>query len=427
MALAACQPTLAPAPENGTDPPRTESSDPGGASDPDSHPGGGSPPDSTAPPDTTAPPPDTTTPPTDTTSLDGVLIAAGTPVQSTIDAHPPGTRFVLGSGIHLRQTITARSGDEFVGEPGAIMDGDSATEFAIRGEYQAAGVRVRGLEIRNYTPQPQWAALNGVNTVDWVVLDNHVHHNVGGIRIGQRMHVKGNDVHHNGQTGIMGQGDGALIEDNQVSYNNWLHEYDASYEAGGIKITFSDDVVVRGNHVHRNGGIGIWMDLDNRAPYIEDNLVEANERQGIYIEIGYGGVIRRNRTFGNGFQGLWHHRGGIVVTSSPDVEVYDNVVAGNALGIVASQQNRGSGEFGPHILQNLLVRDNDITMSTGFTGVVRLDDVDDEVFRSRNNRFQGNRYALGTEPTYFRWERQYMTDAQWQAAGHDSAGTFQRD
>lgn len=58
---------------------------------------------------------------------------------------------------------------------------------------------------------------------------------------------------------------------------------------------------------------------------------------------------------------------------------------------------------------------------------MRLDDVDDEVFRSRNNRFVSNRYVLGSEATYFRWERQELTESAWRAAGHDQAGTFRRD
>jgi len=53
-----------------------------------------------------------------------VTILAGTPIQPVVDAHPAGTRFVLGEGVHRAQRITPRPGDVFEGVgPATVLDG----------------------------------------------------------------------------------------------------------------------------------------------------------------------------------------------------------------------------------------------------------------------------------------------------------------
>ncbi len=354
------------------------------------------------------------------------MIAAGQPIQATVDQHPPGTTFVLGRGVHTGQTVLLRGGDVLRGQPGAVLDGDSVTEFAVRGSFKASDVVIEDLEIRNYVPPPQWAAISGVNTRGWTVRRNIIHHNTGGVRLGHGMQVLDNHIHSNAQTGVLGQGDSALIAGNAVYAQNPDSAFDRFVEAGGMKITHSRNVTVRDNHVYENVGVGIWLDLDNVDALIEDNLVENNRNQGIYFEIGYGVVIRNNETAGNGFGGAWFHRGGIVVTSSPDAEIYGNVVRGNAMGIMASQQNRGAGTLGPYLLRNLWVHDNTITMDTGPTGIAVLDVPPDSVFVGRNNRFSGNTYFLGPETRYFRWMGTSRTEAEWQAFGNDVDGVFNR-
>lgn len=53
----------------------------------------------------------------------GVRIEAGRNIQSVVDANPPGTHFVLGSGVHRMQSIRPRTGDRFTGETGAVLNG----------------------------------------------------------------------------------------------------------------------------------------------------------------------------------------------------------------------------------------------------------------------------------------------------------------
>jgi hypothetical protein len=119
------------------------------------------------------------------------------------------------------------------------------------------------------------------------------------------------------------------------------------------------------------------------------------------------------------------------------VEVYGNTVEDNFNGIIAIQQNRGSGAHGPYLVQNLYVHDNRIKQNTpegqgllnAAAGAVQ-DVGDNAIFNTRNNRFQHNTYYLlpaapGTAQG-FQWANGEKSVAQWKALGQDVKGTFNR-
>jgi len=47
----------------------------------------------------------------------------GTNIQSVVAAAPPYTQFILKAGVHRLQTISPKDGDQFIGEPGAVLSG----------------------------------------------------------------------------------------------------------------------------------------------------------------------------------------------------------------------------------------------------------------------------------------------------------------
>jgi parallel beta-helix repeat protein len=204
-----------------------------------------------------------------------------------------------------------------------------------------------------------------------------------------------------------------------VAYNNTLG-YDPGWEAGGLKLTNTIRLTVRANWVHHNSGPGIWTDINNINTLIESNTVEDNDRIGIFHEISYAAVIRGNTVKRNGFGfSVWAWGGGIVIAASPNVEVYGNLLDGNADNIVAIQQYRPDvpSSYGPHEISNLYVHDNQTIVTSGWTGFVQ-DVGDTSYFTSRNNRFLANTYTLTTAPALpFTWNNQELTLAQWQAYG----------
>ena len=54
---------------------------------------------------------------------DVVLIAPGDNIQSIVDAHLPGTSYLLLPGLHRMQSAEPKDGDSFTGELGAVMSG----------------------------------------------------------------------------------------------------------------------------------------------------------------------------------------------------------------------------------------------------------------------------------------------------------------
>lgn len=453
--------------------------------------------------------------PTAPTSDAYVPVQVGDDLQALVDQHPEGTRFLLESGVHRMQSVEAKAGNTFEGEPGAVLNGAkvltdvvregaywvvddqdqearnggecfedrigcslsndlffddvaleqvtrlddlrpetwffdydadriyigsdpdghnveaSVTERAIWG--RVPDVTIRGLVIEKYANRAQFGAVhvlaavweNGIPTAaGWLVEYNEFRLNHGGgLTISDDMRVLNNSFHHNGQIGLGGAGDDAVVQNNEIAYNNTAG-FSYLWEAGGAKFVKTRNLTVRNNVFHHNYGKGLWTDIDNIDTTIEDNHVYENAHQGIYHEISYDAVIRNNLVEKNGFDHPDHVSGaGIFVTASPNVEVYGNTVVNNADGITGMQTARGAGAHGAYELRNLYVHDNLIEMATGTTGIAEFVG-DPSVFFSFNNRFENNTYLLPDDGRYYAWGGRELTAAEWIATGNDETGEW---
>jgi parallel beta-helix repeat protein len=292
-------------------------------------------------------------------------------------------------------------------------------------------VTVRGLTIEKYA-NPAGRGVIGFGAVGtgWVVTDNTIRWNFGaGIKTNSGLRALRNNVHHQGQMGISGSGDNVLVEDNEIAYNNTAG-FTMGWEAGATKFTRTDGLIVRGNYSHDNHGPGLWTDIDNINTLFENNRVEDNDWRGIFHEISYKATIRNNVCRRNGFK-LPNDRpispvdgAGILVSNSPNVEVYGNTVDGNANGIAALESDRGSGKYGVYNVVNLYVHDNTITQPTGRPAGVVQNVGSDAVYNNQNNRYVHNTYDLGSGIRPFRWMDADRTPTEWRGYGLDVTGTF---
>jgi parallel beta-helix repeat protein len=360
-----------------------------------------------------------------------VVVYPGQSIQAAVNGHPTGTTFLLKAGTHKNQRVVPKSGDVFLGEAGTVLDGGGTVPFAFEvGSSYPSNVTVKGLVIQHYAPGTRRGAVNaGDNarrTTGWVVSNCEIRDNVGaGLKFGDQMQVLNNYIHHNDQIGAVGGGDGILFEGNEVAYNNPAWHYQFGFELGGIKFAYTDRLVARGNYVHDNNGPGMWTDFNNINSLIEGNRVVNNAGTGIFHEISYAAVIRNNVATGNGFKKTGLYGGGIMVSASPDVEVYGNTVTGNAMGIGAEQADRSSfpAFYGPHLVKNLYVHDNTVR-TAGQTGIHQIIGTN-SIYTSWNNRFQHNTYTgLAANRAPFFWMNGKKTVSQWKGYGQDLTGTF---
>jgi hypothetical protein len=291
-------------------------------------------------------------------------------------------------------------------------------------------VTIDNLIIQEYASAVQYGAVYAEGTRGWTIKNSTIALNHGGaIRLGDNLRLIDSRIAYNGEIGVVGIGDGVLLDNVEIDHNNGAH-FDYGWEGGGTKFVQTDGLVVRNSYVHDNEGPGLWTDIDNVNAVIEDNQVADNfgvggstaSTAGIFHEISWAAIIRRNTVTGNGFPYDTYGWGaGILVASSRDVEVYGNTVSGNGDGIVGIQQNRGSGTFGAHEIENLWVHDNIVTMDQGWSGLLHSEGGDVTYYDgTRNNAFDNNTYDL-TGDDHFAWnDLGDLPFATWQ-------GTYSQD
>ncbi|MPY74222.1 MAG: hypothetical protein GEU87_08165 [Alphaproteobacteria bacterium] len=280
----------------------------------------------------------------------------------------------------------------------------------------AENVTIRNLVIEKYATEAQHGAIDGSEGKGWQVIDVVARWNHGGgLYPGKNMVVRGGSYSYNGQIGMVGEGDGAVIDGVEIAHNNWAN-YNWGWEAGGTKFWRSDGLVVRNSCIHSNNGPGLWTDIDNINILIENNTVFGNDGDGIKHEISYKATIRKNFVTNNGKgKDEWMWGSQILVQNSSDVEVYENTVEvpakfGNGIGLI--NQERGDGAHGPWVTTKTNVHDNLIVYlgNRGVTGLVT--DVRIEQFNNdHSNFFNRNTYVVTREDQAF-W-KDMDGDATW--------------
>lgn len=162
-----------------------------------------------------------------------------------------------------------------------------------------------------------------------------------GVSVGGRgLKVKNLVCRHNGQMGLGGSPQKAVLEDVKLLDNN-RKGFDAGWEAGGMKFAFAQDTTLRRFEAARNRGPGIWFDIDNRRCTVTQSYVHHNQGPGIFVEIsGRGGFhLTDNLCVANGLEkeSEWG-AAGILLGESCACTVERNLCLGNREGIALRMQ-----------------------------------------------------------------------------------------
>ena len=234
-----------------------------------------------------------------------------------------------------------------------------------------------------------------------------------------------NDISRGGQLGV--HRGGRLVQGNRI-HDNHTEDFDVGWEAGGMKAV-APDITVDGNEVYNNNGSGIWFDsvsLRSTDIVISNNNVHHNHGSGIFFEIGDRARIHANKVWENGWgDPNWGWGAGIRVSTSRNVDVYDNVVAWNADGISVISQNRPDN---PGPITGNRVRDN-IIVGMGSQGhtyyLAWLEDWAGAMYQEASeNRGANNRYWTDGPEARFAWDGDRTTLADFNATPGEEGGRY---
>jgi hypothetical protein len=144
----------------------------------------------------------------------GVAIGTGDDAQSVVNAHGPGTTYIVKAGTHLGNfSVQPKSGDRFCGEPGAVLDGGRSLASAFSGG--ATNVTLDSIIVRDYNPGWQGAAIQPQPRASgWVVRNvSALHNGWAGLLVADGMKILGGHYNDNDQLGIGGNAATGIVVD----------------------------------------------------------------------------------------------------------------------------------------------------------------------------------------------------------------------
>ncbi|MGY3446386.1 hypothetical protein ACVW17_006387 [Bradyrhizobium sp. USDA 4473] len=296
----------------------------------------------------------------------------------------------------------------------------------------APGVLIKNLIIEKYASVGQKGAVQAQDANGWVVENCELRLNsAAGIAVGSGTRIRDCDVHHNGQIGITGVGHDVVIERNHVFENN-TRAFNPNWEAGGVKLAVSSNVVMRDNLVYNNRGPGLWCDIECRDVLYEGNIAEGNSEAGIFHEISFAAVIRNNKLRHNGLGkgGFWGNN--LLIAASQNVDVYGNelIVSAGKCGVILVDQGRRTKSGELYKTRDNHIHDNDMTFEgavcAGAASDVGADSANADVIETGNNRFDHNVYRIsrGGAPVRFAWGRAVLDWDRLQHAGLEQHGSL---
>ena len=200
-------------------------------------------------------------------------------------------------------------------------------------------VQVRGFVFRYGASFPQRGAvtLHGSHNL----MENCLIEQMAGSGVSVAGTMTGCLVRGCGHTGGAAIGDGFVNRQCLWEGNCWK-PIDRDWDAGGVKMAFINGGLFQECAFRRNGGPGLWFDIDMRNVRVTQCVFQENEGTGLMIEIS-----RRNRVdhclaVGNGTgvvgKATGWAVGGILLAESEDCIVTQNTCIGNRDGVTFREQ-----------------------------------------------------------------------------------------
>jgi hypothetical protein len=390
-------------------------------------------------------------------SCTGVSVRPGADLQSLVNANPAGTTFCLGIGTYNQQSVRPKNGNVFIGAydgtKGAVLDGQSRTSYAFHGT--AHHVVIKNLIVKNYTAPTQYGMIQIWGSYA-LIQNNEITGATQGAGVWASSYalVIANYIHHNAQEGYKVVYDGTasqaavgtLFDSNEIAHNNPTHGYWNGGEQGGGKATGTQHLTFWHNYAHDNSGPSFWTDSDNIYTIYWYNK-SRNDTNGIEHEISFNASIIGNDLQDMGSQ-AYHSKcpsfyfscAGIAIENSGGltagiIEIAYNTIKPGQYGraIAFREQKRGACRCGyttdPYWVRNVWVHHNTVDVTNGLKNEAMIGGVvdtgNDQMFHSRNIKFDYNDYTGFGTTHFFTWQNYGFYDfAAWQRFGQDIHSTM---
>jgi parallel beta-helix repeat protein len=371
--------------------------------------------------------------PTITCPADAVDILPGQSIPLIVNSFTGSTTFCLRAGVHsVTSSTRPKTGNTFVGEYGAILDGTGwttadDTQAAFRAHNEDIDyVTIRNLVIRNM-PQHGIQAFY-VMADHWTIEYNEIASNKVGLEFAPDFTVRNNYIHHNvgnpSSPNPAERGGGYVAV---AAHNTTFDSNEIAYNGPEQKVVQSANVTFRNNFVHHNGGDGIWYDSNNNAgALIDGNRVEDNGRNGISFEASIGATIRNNTLRRNAGDGVF-------VSMSQNAQISNNSLETN-FGGIEYFLNCASLSLGQDVKNNaasnntVVIGTQSNTYASAFSytfSSCTSTQVAPYLNGSKNLTFSRNGYRVPSLSftRYFLWDGWKIWNA-WQAKGQDVDGSI---
>ncbi len=281
----------------------------------------------------------------ETPSCVGVAVYPGTDsLRSAVAAYPAGTTFCLKAGIHrMTGSVTARTGDKYIGAPGAILNGSKIlTSFTQAGSYWVASGQSQ--------QEPVFAASLCLATAPGCIYPEKVFYDGAELwqvtslaALGPRqfyfdyandqIYLFDSPVGHTieattGSGGIVGFSGGESVTVQNLVFekfgggavagsshnalkavDGWLVVNNEFRFISAIAVANYGNGVVRNNYIHHNGQYGVLG-----GGTFEGNVIASNNTDGFDPNNDAGGtkflktvglILRGNRSSSNTGRGFW--------------------------------------------------------------------------------------------------------------------------
>jgi hypothetical protein len=236
----------------------------------------------------------------------------GTLAKAT-SSHSTDTVFYLKAGVHTGNgEMRPKAGSVFIGEAGAILDGENATAKCFIHDsgvipYAASAPRyvvtLRNLVIRNYCSADQQCVVMAPDTGQgwtrapadpadrngWLIEHcTFTSNRAGGAYLGSASTARNCLFSNNGQVGVKACGRNVRLLDCRSTRNNVDRKFNYMWEAGGTKFWGVKDMLVDGGEYDHNGGFGLWFDYVWDGNVVKNASFHHNLRPGLSIEMAAG-------------------------------------------------------------------------------------------------------------------------------------------